>query len=139
MLFGGGTSISGAIDYADPPSFPENGWSATAHHGRVPRATAADDAGRLPRRRQTRRAVRAGVVINGLPILALEPNLDALYRNNVIGGPGAFVRAVDSFDHFGDAILEKLVAEIAGPAAPDPVRVPVRQASQAGPASNSQD
>jgi hypothetical protein len=59
-------------------------------------------------------AVAAGIVINGLPILALEPDLDLYYRNNVVGGAGAFVVAVDSFEHFGDAILNKLITEIAG-------------------------
>ena len=34
-------------------------------------------------------AVRAGVVINGLPIVSLEYDLDKYYFNNVIGGPGA--------------------------------------------------
>ena len=36
-------------------------------------------------------AVRAGVTINGLPILAIELDLEEFYRDNVIGGPGAFV------------------------------------------------
>ena len=36
-------------------------------------------------------AVDAGIVINGLPILSLEPDLDEYYRAHVIGGPGAFV------------------------------------------------
>ena len=38
-------------------------------------------------------AVAAGIGINGLPILALEPDLDRYYQDNVIGGPGAFVVA----------------------------------------------
>ena len=59
-------------------------------------------------------AVRAGVGINGLPILALEPELDRYYQQNVIGGPGAFVIAAKDFNTFGDAILKKLIAEIAG-------------------------
>ena len=36
-------------------------------------------------------AVRAGASINGLPILAIESTSRMYYRNNVIGGPGAFV------------------------------------------------
>jgi hypothetical protein len=59
-------------------------------------------------------AVRAGVGINGLPILAIEPDLEQYYLNNVIGGPGAFVVAADSYETFADAILKKLVIEIAG-------------------------
>ena len=45
-------------------------------------------------------AVQAGVMINGLPILTLEPELDVYYRQNVIGGPGAFVIAVKSYEEF---------------------------------------
>jgi hypothetical protein len=58
-------------------------------------------------------AVGAGIGINGLPILALEPDLDRYYEQNVIGGPGAFVIAAKDFDSFGDAIIKKLIAEIA--------------------------
>ena len=49
----------------------------------------------------------------------LEPDLERYYRDNVIGGPGAFVVAVDSFDHFGAAILKKLISEIAAMPAPE--------------------
>jgi hypothetical protein len=62
-------------------------------------------------------AVAAGVGINGLPILALEPNLDDYYRDYVIGGPGAFVVVAQSYDTFAAAILKKLIVEIA--ATPD--------------------
>ena len=63
-------------------------------------------------------AIARGVGINGLPILAIEPDLDQYYRENVIGGPGAFMIAARDFDTFGEAILKKLIAEIAG-IAPD--------------------
>jgi hypothetical protein len=39
--------------------------------------------------------------------------LDNYYRNNVIGGPGAFVMVAENFNSFGQAILNKLIAEIA--------------------------
>ena len=58
-------------------------------------------------------ALAAGIGINGLPILALEPDLDRYYYENVIGGPGAFVIAAQNYDTFADAILKKLIAEIA--------------------------
>ena len=86
-------------------------------------------------------AVRAGVSINGLPILAIEPDLEEFYRDNVIGGPGAFVIPAASFETFADAILKKLVIEIsdvgsaASPVAPStlvapgPVRDPQRRSS----------
>jgi hypothetical protein len=59
-------------------------------------------------------AVAEGLTINGLPILADEPHLDHYYRENVIGGPGAFVTVARDFSDFPGAILEKLVSEIAG-------------------------
>jgi hypothetical protein len=35
------------------------------------------------------------------------------YRNNVIGGPGAFVMVAQNSNSFGDIIVKKLIAEIA--------------------------
>jgi len=60
------------------------------------------------------RIVAAGISINGLAILTDEPWLEAYYRTNVIGGPGAFVVAARDFRSFADAILRKLAQEIAG-------------------------
>ena len=66
-----------------------------------------------------------GVTINGLVILSETPlpwnpehtnppgGLDGYYRNNVIGGPGAFVMVADSHNSFGQAIVKKMIAEIA--------------------------
>ena len=68
-------------------------------------------------------AVAAGITINGLPILNDRPNpwggappvdLDAYYRDHVIGGPGAFLVPAISFEAFADAILAKLLLEISG-------------------------
>jgi hypothetical protein len=59
--------------------------------------------------------VKTGVVINGLPILGLEPDLDGYYRENVIGGPGAFVIAARGYENFAEAIRDKLINEIAQP------------------------
>ena len=39
--------------------------------------------------------------------------LDNYYRNNVTGGPGSFVMVAENFKSFGQAILNKLIAEIA--------------------------
>lgn len=109
-LFGGGTSLSGAIDYAmevlanSPYRGPRRAIDVSGD-GSNNRGRAADLA--------RDEAVQAGVVINGLPILTLEPDLDTYYRDNVIGGPGAFVVAVRSYEAFADAILNKLITEIA--------------------------
>src|SRR5262245_17041429 len=78
-LFSGGTSISGAIDHAMRllPSAPYKGTkrvidvSGDGSNNRGRSVTEARDD-----------AVRAGVVINGLPILALEPYLDRYYFEN---------------------------------------------------------
>jgi hypothetical protein len=51
--------------------------------------------------------------LNGLPILAVEPYLDQYYRDYVIGGPGAFMVVAETFEHFADAILKKMIVEIA--------------------------
>ena len=109
-LFSGGTSISGAIDYAMTL------WGQSPYVGarRVIDVSGdgANNRGR-PAAEARDDAVRAGVAINGLPILALEPDLDRYYEDNVIGGPGAFVIAAKSYDNFADAVLKKLINEIA--------------------------
>ena len=109
-LFSGGTSISGVIDYAVPLMLesPFKGTrrvidiSGDGSNNRGRPAASARDA-----------AVRAGIVINGLPILALEPGLDHYFVDHVIGGPGAFVIAAESYETFADAILKKLIREMA--------------------------
>jgi hypothetical protein len=109
-LFRGGTSISGAIDFA-MTLFPKSPFAGArrvidfsgdgSNNSGRPAADARDD------------AQAAGVSINALPILTLEPDLDAFYRDNVICGPGAFVIVVHSYDEFAAAIQRKLVTEIA--------------------------
>ena len=39
--------------------------------------------------------------------------LDQYYRTNVIGGPSAFVMVAKNFESFGEAIIRKLIAEVA--------------------------
>jgi Mg-chelatase subunit ChlD len=59
------------------------------------------------------RVIAAGISINGLAILTEEPWLEAYYRSNVIGGSGAFVVAARDLRSFADAMLRKLVREVA--------------------------
>lgn len=74
-------------------------------------------------------ALKTGVIINGLSIfnrraaamggyLAMHTNppggLEKYYHDNVIGGLGAFVLPIDDFNSFGEAMIRKLVSEIAG-------------------------
>jgi uncharacterized protein DUF1194 len=66
-------------------------------------------------------AVAGGVTINGLVILGANPStpdLERYYRENVIGGPGAFVMVAQDYASFGDALVKKLVAEIAQASVP---------------------
>ena len=88
------------------------------------RATAPTIPAATSRSPATRR-VAQGVTINGLVILSDRPmpwnpehtnppgGLANYYRNNVIGGPGAFVIVAEDFNSFGQAIIKKLIAEIA--------------------------
>ena len=57
--------------------------------------------------------VKAGITINGLAILSEEPWLEDYYSRNVIGGPSAFVVVAKGFDSFAEAMLRKLVQEVA--------------------------
>lgn len=62
--------------------------------------------------------LQRGVTINGLPILAdTDPpqppeGLDVYYRENVIGGPGAFVEPAHGFEDFARALEWKLGREL---------------------------
>jgi hypothetical protein len=70
-------------------------------------------------------AIAEGITINGLVILSDSPlpwnpehtnppgGLDSYYRNNVTGGPGSFVMVAENHDSFGQAIVKKMIAEIA--------------------------
>jgi hypothetical protein len=64
--------------------------------------------------------IRAGITINGLPIMIKQPggfaaiaDLDVYYEDCVIGGFGAFLVVVRSPDQFAEAIRRKMVMEIA--------------------------
>jgi Protein of unknown function (DUF1194) len=115
------TSISALIDYC-VPLFAENGFEASRHVIDV----SGDGENNVGRSVTLARddAVKAGITINGLPIVreGLLPwdedrdhrrNLDSYYRDSVIGGPGAFVVVVKDYNGFADAIIAKLLKEIA--------------------------
>lgn len=75
-----------------------------------------------PADQQRDAAVAEGIVINGLPIINDRPTfgrlppvpLDDYYRENVIGGEGAFMIVAEDFETFGVAVKRKLIREIAG-------------------------
>jgi hypothetical protein len=70
-------------------------------------------------------ALAKDITINGLVILSDRPlvwnpdhtnppgGLANYYRDNVIGGAGAFVMTAENFKSFGNALINKLIAEIA--------------------------
>jgi len=80
------------------------------------------------------KAVKDGITINALAIynpgsstaMGREP-LDLYYERAVIGGPGAFVIAAEDYKHFAEAILTKLVREIARAPAPAETRTAATQ------------
>ena len=59
------------------------------------------------------RAISMKVTVNGLVISGGDRGLFSYYRDRVIGGPSAFVMAVDGFEDFESAIYRKLLKELA--------------------------
>jgi len=80
-------------------------------------------------------ALALGITINGLVILSDTPlpwnpehtnppgGLTKYYRDNVIGGPGSFVLEAKDFNSFGQAIVKKMIAEIADAGQADSWRI----------------
>jgi hypothetical protein len=116
------TSISGGIDFA-MAQFARSPYQAVRRtidisgdgtHNSGRDVTIARD-----------EALAQGVTINGLVILSERPlawnpqhtnppgGLANYFRDNVIGGPGSFVIVAENFQSFGQAIIKKLIAEIA--------------------------
>ncbi|MEA2936375.1 MAG: hypothetical protein QOD74_3021 [Variibacter sp.] len=116
------TSISGAIDFSVSQL-------ARAPHNSARKTIDVSGDGTNNSGRDVRvardEAVAQDITINGLVILSDRPlsfnpehthppgGLTNYYRENVMGGPGAFVMVAQDFQSFGKAILGKLIAEIA--------------------------
>jgi hypothetical protein len=129
------TSISGAIEFAlgqfDKAPF------TTARQTIDVSGDGTNNAGRDVTMLRDE-AVAKGVTINGLPILSDNPmswnpdhtnppgGLANYYRNNVIGGPTAFVMVAENFNSFGQAIVKKMIAEVAQAHQPSPLRAASR-------------
>src|SRR5262249_52391767 len=119
--FMGRTSISAAIDFA-VAHFAKSKWQAG---GRIIDVSGdgTNNSGR-PVTEARDQAVAQGVTINGLAIVNDKPNLGysahtqppgglpLYYRQNVIGGPNAFLLVVEDFNSFADAMANKLAKEI---------------------------
>lgn len=119
--FSGWTSISGAITFAlelfrQSPHQSQRRTIDVSGDG-------VNNSGR-PANRARDEALNAGITINGLVIMndrptggfgfgnQFQPPLDEFYRDNVVGGPGAFVIAIDDFSTFAYAIVNKLIREV---------------------------
>jgi hypothetical protein len=109
-LFSGGTSISGAIDYSRL-ILAQSPFTATRRTIDV----SGDGRNNIGRPSDIARdeAVKDGITINGLPILSAEADVDAFYFEHVIGGPGAIMVPAENYESFAEAILKKLIIEIA--------------------------
>ena len=127
--FIGRTSISGAIDFA-----MARFAAATQHSNRRVIDISGDgtnNSGR-PVTEARDQALAEGITINGLAIINDKRNpgytfhtqppggLPEWYRQNVIGGPGAFLHVVEDFRSFADAMTNKLVSEIAAATREEP-------------------
>ena len=119
--FTGRTSISAAIDFAKA-QFGKANWPAVRRTIDISGDSASNSGPLLTDARN--QAVAAGITINGLAIINEEPNsgywahthppggLPNYYRQNVIGGPSAFLIVVKNFNSFADAMANKLKKEI---------------------------
>lgn len=111
FLDGGGTAIGGAIDFA-LSQINKNAFDGRrkvidiSGDGRANQGASPDGLRDL--------AVLQGVTVNGLAILNEDSSVAGYYRNNVIGGEGAFVITANDYESFHQAILEKLIKEIGG-------------------------
>jgi uncharacterized protein DUF1194 len=119
------TSISGAVDFA--MGLLDHGDFAADRRVIDVSGDGPNNSGR-PVTEARDAALAAGITINGLPITTTEPTLDVYYRDNVVGGAGAFTIVVADFDSFANGVLNKLVKEIADN---DAVRVVARLGTDA--------
>lgn len=120
--FMGRTAIGSAIEFA-MLQFPRSPLRADRHLIDVSGDGTSNSGVDVTEARALALAQR--ITINGLAILSAVPlpfnplhthppgGLLHYYQTNVIGGPNSFAFAAESFEAFGNAILAKLVKEIA--------------------------
>ncbi|NRB30591.1 MAG: DUF1194 domain-containing protein [Rhizobiaceae bacterium] len=131
------TSISSALDYSRR-SFDTNGFTASRRVIDISGDGPNNSGGPVLEARQ--RALDAGIVINGLPLMTRDgiysrfdlPDLDNYYRECVIGGPASFVIPVTRWDQFPTAVRQKLIQELAAiePAEPMVKRIAFHQKAE---------
>ncbi|HEY4253366.1 MAG TPA: DUF1194 domain-containing protein [Roseomonas sp.] len=121
------TSISGAIEYASR-LFGQR-YEGTRQVVDIS-GDGVNNSGRsLAEARQA--ALDRGIVLNGLAVLDRDPTpnavlaglppLDEYYRDEVIGGPGAFLMVAEGFEAFDTAVRRKIIREIAAAPPPGPL------------------
>jgi hypothetical protein len=113
------TSISAAIDYAG--TLFGQGYEGTRQVVDIS-GDGINNSGR-PLEEARSEALAKGIVLNGLAVLertppppqfaGLQPPLDDYYRDQVIGGPGAFLMVAEGFQAFEGAVRRKIIREIA--------------------------
>lgn len=111
LIAGGDTSLRGAINFA------AGQIESNAFDGQRKVIDISGDGGAVSTTTATPATARdaalaRGITINGLTILNEVADLDRYYRDNVIGGPGAFVVTAASYRDFALAIIRKLIQEI---------------------------
>jgi hypothetical protein len=119
------TSISGAMDYAA-------GLFGRSYEGtrRVVDISGdgVNNSGR-PVADARRDILAKGIVLNGLAVLDRQPQpwmanlppLDEYFRDEVIGGPGAFLMVAEGYAAFEQAVKRKIIREIATAPSPAPL------------------
>ncbi len=117
------TSIAGAIEYG-MNQIETNHWQGLRQVIDISGDGPNNQGGLVTLSRD--KALEAGIIINGLPIMAESgpgspvgrggkwPDLDFYYQACVIGGPGSFVIPVNRWDEFAEGVRRKLVLELAG-------------------------
>jgi hypothetical protein len=120
------TSISGAMDYA-ARQFGQ-GFEGTRKVVDIS-GDGVNNSGRAVADARAE-ALAQGIVLNGLAVLDRTPQpasltaglppLDTYYRDQVIGGPGAFLVVAEGFQAFEAAVRRKIIREIAAVPQPGP-------------------
>jgi len=114
------TSISGAMEHA-MRLYDRSPFEATRRVLDI----SGDGMNNSGRRVEGVRAdvLEAGIVLNGLAVLDRAPGpnnsaaaLEDYYREEVIGGPGAFLVVADGFEAFDRAVRRKIAREVASAA-----------------------